>query len=165
MSGARPARPSQGDCHPRMPEAVWRLIQHAWDQLPAFRPSMQQLEERIRLVIVTDRLRRTEAPNDNMPFPFRSNSVPALIPMSYPEGTTSSMMTDSIPSARPNAHTKSASPTLPPFSQLEAAAEGKYTPLYSVPSVSGNLKMRANDHIHHTREKREQCFSFARTPD
>jgi hypothetical protein len=63
VNGKRPSRPSQEDCRPRMSDIMWRLIEDAWSQDPAARPSMLQLEERLRLGNDVDRLgRRASSP-------------------------------------------------------------------------------------------------------
>jgi serine/threonine protein kinase len=48
----RPARQDQEFCHP-MTDVMWRLVEDAWNQDPAARPSMRQLEQRLRSIDIT----------------------------------------------------------------------------------------------------------------
>jgi hypothetical protein len=48
MKGERPARPSPEHCRPDMTDNIWQLIEDAWHQDPSYRPTILQLEERIR---------------------------------------------------------------------------------------------------------------------
>jgi hypothetical protein len=48
--GQRPIRPASEDCLYGMTDDKWQLIEDAWHQDPAARPSMLQLEERLRYI-------------------------------------------------------------------------------------------------------------------
>jgi hypothetical protein len=81
VNGKRPSRPSQEDCRPRMSDIMWRLIEDAWSQDPAARPSMLQLEERLRLGNDVDRLgRRASSPTSRYRLSHRE-----LVRLSIPQ--------------------------------------------------------------------------------
>jgi hypothetical protein len=48
VNGKRPVRPRHEDCQPKMTDIMWQLIEDAWQQDPATRPLMIQLEKRLR---------------------------------------------------------------------------------------------------------------------
>jgi hypothetical protein len=48
VRGERPARPALQRCHLGKTDDMWELIEKAWQQDPSNRPSMPQLEERLR---------------------------------------------------------------------------------------------------------------------
>jgi serine/threonine protein kinase len=50
INGQRPTRPVLEDCLCGMTDDIWQLIEGAWHQDPAARPSMLQLEERLRYI-------------------------------------------------------------------------------------------------------------------
>jgi hypothetical protein len=54
MKGERPARPDQEHYYPQMEDVMWQLIEDAWHQDPAARPSMLQLEQRLRSMLDTN---------------------------------------------------------------------------------------------------------------
>jgi hypothetical protein len=50
VNGQRPTRPASEDCLYGMTDDIWQLIEDAWHQDPTARPSMLQLEERLRYI-------------------------------------------------------------------------------------------------------------------
>jgi hypothetical protein len=50
VNGQRPTRPASEDCRYGMTDDIWQLIEDAWSQNPADRPSMLKLEERLRSI-------------------------------------------------------------------------------------------------------------------
>jgi serine/threonine protein kinase len=86
INGQRPTRPVLEDCLCGMTDDIWQLIEGAWHQDPAARPSMLQLEERLRCIYTVG--------NSGQQQPFGRTSCLTLTPrelvgLHIPEGTKS----------------------------------------------------------------------------
>jgi serine/threonine protein kinase len=80
----RPARQDQEFCHP-MTDVMWQLVEDAWNQDPAARPSMLHLEERLRSMTTVNPPRRRRSSNMSS----RSLSHWELVRLSNPQASGS----------------------------------------------------------------------------
>jgi hypothetical protein len=105
MNGSRPARP-QENCRPDMSNDMWRLVQDAWHQDPSIRPTMIQLEERLRS-------------SDAISIPSPSSSATSGHRLSHRE-----LLRLSVPQPRnPNDPWASETPTMSLFTLPNASAQ------------------------------------------